>query len=155
MNIYTKLKPFVGKVIECSIVSVDERDMNAIFADIPVRCAMSRVSKHLVMTDKMPIYMAKAEADHLEGNLHSLKIPEQLLKKRMSYMKNLYLRCIFRKAGEFSKIVSSRRVDKSVIRRVEALLHERIFVTVLTREQLQAIKAGKLPLKHFKRGKSL
>jgi hypothetical protein len=145
----------VGRVLECSIVSVDERDINAVFEDIPVRCALSKIPKCLVMADKMPIYMAKAEVDHLEGNLYSLKIPEQLLEKRMSYMKNLYLRCIFRKAGEFSKIISSRRIDKSAIRKVEALLHERIYITVLTRDQLQTIKAGKLPLKHFKRGKSL
>jgi hypothetical protein len=151
------LKPFLGKVIECRVMSVNNDSINAVFEDMPVRCAMSRVPKpirgRIKVGSKVPIYMAKVEFDHFEGNFYSKQIPEQLLKSRMSYMSDLYLRCVFRKAGEFSKVISSRRIDRSAIEKIEKLLHERIYVTVLTYEQLENIKDGKLSLKQFIRGR--
>jgi hypothetical protein len=155
--LFHELKPFLHKVLNCKIVSIDKKEINAEFKNILVRCAVSRVPQKVLVRlkigDIVPIYMAKLDFDHIEGNLYSTQIPEQLLQKRMSYMSNLYSKCIKRICGEFCKIVTSRRINRSAIREIEALLGEKINVTILTNAQLRDIKSRKVSAKIFAKGK--
>jgi hypothetical protein len=150
---FHELKPFLHKVVNCKIVKIDKYEVNATFKNISVRCAVSRIPHKILIRlkvgDIVPIYMAKLDFDHIEGNFYSTQIPEQLLQKRMSYMSNLYLKCVKRICGEFCKIVSSRRIDRSAIREIEALLDEKINVTILTSAQLRDIKSRKVSAKSF------
>jgi hypothetical protein len=89
MNRYHEMKPFLRKVIKCTIVSSDTYSIKAVFnngdTQITVRCSTSRTPVKLYQYIKkdaiISIYMAKIDIEHIEGNLYSKQIPEQLLKK--------------------------------------------------------------------------
>jgi hypothetical protein len=104
----------------------------------------------------IPLYVAAADVDTEEGitiqaNPYSPRIPEAVITNLLSEddRKAGYIRCVLRKLGKFSRLVSDSIIDRFTVEEASKILGESLNVYRLSDKELEGLQTNKCFLKDF------